>query len=190
MGDLHRAMEEQCADVAKGAPDGPAAGESPEASANAQAGVAVASSFAAEVLSSVGWAPPAGSVEEGGLVPPLPPAPAPASESQAEPPGAVQAVGCPAGWSRTDRGYICDPQHRKRGRLTMFGRNLSMKCDVHQKCSLVETRTAASEAQMMAWLALTSADAEVAIADADQHGANRALVVSSGVGSSSSGAKA
>lgn len=162
LGALHRPAEEGVAQVG-GDPETIDAAE--PASEGAVAGLDLAGEVAAVALGSVGWGDAVPEAE----APSAGPAPAPA-EPPPPPPlpdGAMAILGAPAGWTKTPQGYIFSPEHRRAGRLTAWGKSVSMKCGAHTKCSLAKGRAVATVAQLIAWLALAHSDD--ALSDAPKH---------------------
>lgn len=58
----------------------------------------------------------------------------------------------PIGWAMTDRGYVFDADGRHRGRITMWGTSVSVKCTAHG-CSKAKGRAKVTNGQLAHWLA-------------------------------------
>lgn len=154
VGDLQRADEDD------DAPDGSGpttvaegAGASSSSAPSTEEGLEIAGVVASEVLQASGWADPEPVVAAPAAEPDVAPQPQ-------RPDGAMDIPGAPAGWSKTPGGYVFDAAHRKVGRLTSWGSHVSMKCSFHSSCSLAKGRRAATDNQLMSWLALAAPGAE------------------------------
>lgn len=103
-------------------------------------------------------APPGGNASASSTDPPVAQevaaALAPALAPAPPPPGAVGAPipGGPQGWTMTPLGYVFFDAGRNRGRITTWGRNVSVRCSLHG-CSKAKNRGKISDGEMAAWLA-------------------------------------
>lgn len=89
------------------------------------------------------------------------PEPQQAVDSVAPALGAEAIAGAPIGCSKTASGYVFDSAHKRIGRVTRFGPNISCKCYMHSgKSSVVKGQKVADDAMILRWLQLGQGVAE------------------------------
>lgn len=80
---------------------------------------------------------------------PPPPPPAPQAEPSACGPPIPDG---PPGWTMTPKGYVFDADARHMDRITAWGKNVSVKCALHN-CSKAKGRHKISDGDLAKWLA-------------------------------------
>lgn len=146
--------------AAQSSPDMVAADNLGEAMDNLEAIVEMTAKLACDTGEEQGENPPSGaaSSSSGGVDVAGAGVGAPIVAAEAAPPPAPAInVGDPipdgpAGWTMTRLGYIFDSDHRQRGRITAWGRNVSVKCSMHG-CSKAKGRDKVSNGALARWLA-------------------------------------